>query len=131
MFKQNGIIYYLIISILILSNGKTLNEADRHNNYKATFDCVKDGATSSNDIETAEDCFEESPATKWKCCYFEYKEGNNVKNGCMKVKKDDISDLNDLKYYVSKLSPNAVFTCRLNYLSYSFTLSALIMLILL
>ena len=38
----------------------------------------------------------------------------------MKIYKDDEEDLNDLKYYVSKLSPNTVFNCRQSYLQINF-----------
>ena len=62
--------------------------------------------------------------TKYECCYFEYDVGNETnkdwKTGCMKIYKDDEEDLNDLKYYVSKLSPNTVFNCRQSYLQINF-----------
>ena len=121
-------IYFLII-ILIFSFIKSDIYRNRHNNYLATYDCLGDGkgendSGAKNSIQTPEDCFEESPLTKYECCYFEYNAGNetneNWKTGCMKIYKGDEEDLNDLKYYVSKLSANTVFNCRQNYLQISF-----------
>ena len=131
MLKSNTTIFVFIISIFILSNAKTLHEANRHDNYKAYFDCIEDNKEDDDTIITAEDCFEQSPRTKWKCCYFEYKKNGENENGCMKVKKDDISDLNDLKDFVSKLSTNAIFNCKHTYLSYSIiiTISMILLLI--
>ena len=37
----------------------------------------------------------------------------------MKIYKGDEEDLNDLKYYVSKLSKDTVFNCRQKYLEFS------------
>ena len=133
MFKLNEMIFFFIFSVLILSNAKTLHEANRHdNNYKAYFDCIEDGKENDDDeiIITAQDCFDQSPRTKWKCCYFEYNKGNEEKYGCMKVKKDDIYDLNDLKDYVSNLGPNVVFNCKQTYLSYSLIITISMILIL-
>ena len=36
----------------------------------------------------------------------------------MKIYKGDEEDLNDLKYYVSKLSKDTVFNCRQKYLEF-------------
>ena len=133
MFKSNVLIFFFFMTIFILSNAKTLKEADRHDNYKAYFDCIEDdkGEDEENKIITAQNCFDQSPRTKWKCCYFEYKVENDVRKGCMKVKKDDISDLNDLKDFVSNLATNAVFNCKQTYLSYTFiiTISMILLLI--
>ena len=118
---------FIIISFLSLIKGDIYR--NRHDNYKATFDCLGDGkgeedSDAKSSIQTPEDCFEESPLTKYECCYFEYDVGNETnkdwKTGCMKIYKDDEEDLNDLKYYVSKLSPNTVFNCRQSYLQINF-----------
>ena len=123
MFKSNAMIFFFII-IFILSNEKKLKAANRDTDYKAYYDCIEDGKSKddANKIQTAEDCFKQSPMTKWKCCYFEYnkKDENNFDKGCMKVRKNNITDLNDLKDFVSKLSSNVVFNCKQIYLSYSF-----------
>jgi len=59
-----------------------------------------------------------SPRTKWKCCYFEYinetDDDTIPEKGCMRVRKNNITDLNDLKYFVSKLSSQTVFNCKQN-----------------
>ena len=131
MFKKNTIIYFFIIHILFVSNAKTLKDYNRHEN-KYLFDCLGDRTENDdgNKIKTAEDCFDESPRRKYKCCFFQYKEGNITKNGCMKVKKNNITDLNDLKYFVSKLSQDTIFNCRQNYIAYSFIISLSLLLFL-
>ena len=132
MFKKNAIIYFFIIHILFISNAKTLNDYNRHDN-KWYFDCLGDGTENDdgNNIQTAEDCFGKSPRRKYKCCFFQYKDNNGGdQKGCMKVKKNNITDLNDLKYFVSKLSQNTVFNCRQNYIAYSFIISLSLLLFL-
>ena len=49
----------------------------------------------------------------------------------MKIYKGDEEDLNDLKYYVSKLSTDTVFNCRQSYLEISFILGILFSLVIL
>ena len=121
MSKQNIILNYFIFFAFILSFSKVLNfpdHIDRHNNnYRGTYDCFRyNGTANEKNIMTADDCFEESPRTKWKCCFFTY----NNETGCMRARKGDDEDLNDLKYYVSKLSSETTFNCKQNYLEYSF-----------
>ena len=48
----------------------------------------------------------------------------------MKIYKGDEEDLNDLKYFVSKLSSDTVFNCRQGYLNYNFYFGILLALIL-
>ena len=95
---------------------------DRHNGYKAVYDCLGDGRGegSGNSIQIPEDCFDESPLRKYECCYFEYYKDNGWKTGCMKIYKGDEEDLNDLKDFVSKLSTDTVFNCKQKYLEFSF-----------
>ena len=130
MFKKNTIIYFFIIHILFISNAK-LSDYNRHD-HNYTFDCLEDEKDNDGgkNIVTAEKCFDESPRRKYKCCFFQYKEGESWNNGCMKVKKNNITDLNDLKYFVSKLSTETVFNCRQNYIAYSFIISLSILLFL-
>ena len=131
MFKKNTIIYFFIIHILFISNAKNLTEYIRHD-FNWYFDCFGNeiGTDDQNEINTAEDCFDKSPRRKWKCCFFQYKEEDGWKNGCMRVKKNNITDLNDLKYFVSKLSQETVFNCRQNYIAYSFIISLSLLLFL-
>ena len=134
MFKKNTIIYFLFIHILFISNVKTLTDYNRHEN-EYIFDCLGDNKgiedAGGKEIETAEDCFDKSPRRKWKCCFFQFKINNvSFQNGCMKVKKNNITDLNDLKYFVSKLSTETVFNCRQNYIAYSFIISLSLLLFL-
>ena len=123
------------ILIILLSFIKSDIYKQRHNGYIATYDCLGDGK-GENDSEAAEkiqipeDCFEESPFRKYECCYFEYKKDDEWKTGCMKIYKGDEEDLNDLKYYVSKLSSDTVFNCRQDYLNYNFSFGVLLALIL-
>ena len=124
------------IIIIILSFTKSDIYKDRHNGYTATYDCLGDGKDENdsegrNSIQIPEDCFDESPFRKYECCYFEYYKNDEWKTGCMKVYKGDDEDLNDLKYFVSKLSSDTVFNCRQSYLNYSLSFRALITLILL
>ena len=123
MSKKNIIILCSLFNLFfVLSKTKFPDYINRHNNYKGYFDCFNynNSQENSEKIETADDCFEESPLTKWKCCYFEYNDSKTIKNGCMRARKDNETDLNDLKYFVSKLSPKAVFNCKQTNLSYSF-----------
>ena len=116
MSKRNIIINSFIIIITIFSFIKSDDYINRHDGIIDEFDCLKD-KSKKDDIKSADDCFKKSPLRKWKCCYFEY--GGN-KKGCMKVRKNNQTDLNDLKDYVSTLDINTVFTCEQNYLIYSF-----------
>ena len=117
MSKRNIIINSFILIITIFSFIKSDDYINRHNGDVNKFDCLKDKNKGESEIKSADDCFKKSPLRKWKCCYFEY--GDN-KKGCMKVRKNNQTDLNDLKDYVSTLDINTVFTCEQNYLIYSF-----------
>ena len=115
----------LLIFVLIqISNIQCKDYIDRHHKYKAYFDCLGDMKESDDDgdIITANDCFEESPRRKWKCCYFEYYKDDKWNKGCMKILKNNKTDLNDLKDFVSKLSSETVFNCKSNYINFSFIL---------
>ena len=121
MSKRNIIINSFIIIISIFSFIKSDDYINRHDGSAEKFDCLKDPSKGESEIKSADDCFKKSPLRKWKCCYFEYKDKNgNDAKGCMKVRKNNQTDLNDLKDYVSTLSIDTVFTCEQNYLIYSF-----------
>ena len=122
MSKKNIIINIFILIITILSSNESNDYINRHDNYKEYYDCL-DKSDKPGDIKSADDCFKKSPIRKWKCCYFEFDEGK----GCMKVRKNNETDLNDLKDFVSGLSMDAVFTCKQNYLIYSFGLFILLL----
>ena len=122
----------LFLLISIISFIKSDIYKNRHNNYTATYDCLGEGK-GENDKGAAgkilipEDCFDESPFRKYECCYFEYKKDDGSwKTGCMKIYKGDEEDLNDLKYYVSKLSKDTVFNCRQIYLEFNLIFGILI-----
>jgi len=120
MSKRNFIINSFIIIITIFSFIKSDDYINRHDNYNEYFDCLKD-QSKKGDIKSADDCFKKSPLRKWKCCYFEYKDKEDKDaKGCMKVRKNNQTDLNDLKDFVSTLSIDTVFTCSQDYLIYSF-----------
>ena len=115
---------YLFLLISFFSFIKADIYKNRHNGYEATYDCLGDGKGendkgAASKIQIPEDCFDESPFRKYECCYFEYKKDDEWKTGCMKIYKGDEEDLNDLKYYVSKLSKDTVFNCRQKYLEFS------------
>ena len=126
-------LFFIIIILLTFIKSDIYKK--RHNGYSATYDCLGDdkGENDSeavNSIQTPEDCFDESPFRKYECCYFEYKKDEEWKTGCMKIYKGDEEDLNDLKYFVSKLSSDTVFNCRQVYLNNNFSfgiLSALLL----
>ena len=112
--------------ILLFSFIKSDIYKNRHNGYKNTYDCLGDNKDESdsegiNSIQTPEDCFDESPYTKYECCFFEYYKDNEWKTGCMKIYKGDEEDLNDLKYFVSKLSSETVFNCKQCFLNFNFS----------
>ena len=120
MSKKNIIINIFLLIITILPFIKSEDYINRHDGNANTYDCLKDPDKGKEQIKSADDCFKKSPLRKWKCCYFEYKENNNVVNGCMKVRKNNQTDLNDLKDFVSKLDIDTVFLCEQNFLIYSF-----------
>ena len=126
MSKMNILFIFLSIFFLIKCN----IYIDRHNNYKATFDCLGDGKNENDqkakEILTPEDCFDESPFRKYECCYFEDLIDDKWKNGCMKIYKGDEEDLNDLKDYVSKLSTDTVFNCKQSFLEFNFIFGVLL-----
>jgi hypothetical protein len=139
MSKKIFILYFIINIAFIFSANKFPNYIIRDNSYEGLFDCFEYNNTnkSAYKIKTADDCFKESPRTKWKCCYFEYyidddKGEDNVEpnKGCMRVIKGNKTDLNDLKYFVSRLSSETVFNCKQNYLIYSFGISLALLLFL-
>ena len=120
MSKKNIIIFCFIFNLSFISSKDEY--INRHNNYNKFFDCSKKAEKNKDKIITADDCFKKSPRTKWKCCYFEYiNETDDIpEKGCMRVRKNNITDLNDLKYFVSKLSSQTVFNCKQNYINSSF-----------
>ena len=120
MSKRNIIINVLII-IAIFSYIKSEDFINRHDGYNNNFDCLENPETEKGKIVSADDCFKKSPLRKWKCCYFEtWKDGTMTEKGCMKVRKNNETDLNDLKDFVSQRGIDTVFTCEQNYLYYSF-----------
>ena len=120
MSKINIIINIFLLIITFLPFIKSEDYINRHDGNVNNYDCLKNPSKGSDEIKSADDCFKKSPLRKWKCCYFEYDKGNGNGKGCMRVRKNNQTDLNDLKDYVSKLSINTVFTCEQNYLIYSF-----------
>ena len=120
MPKNNMIIKFLIF-ILILDLSSNDDDYDnRHENFALESNCNKKGENDRSEINNADDCFKQKPGRKWKCCYYEYKDGTNDKKGCMRYRKNNESDLNDLKDYISTFSANIMLVCRQNYLIYSF-----------
>ena len=122
MSKKNIIIFCFIFNLSFISSKDEY--INRHNNYNDFFDCSEKARKNKDKIITADDCFKKSPRTKWKCCYFEYinetDDDTIPEKGCMRVRKNNITDLNDLKYFVSKLSSQTVFNCKQNYINSSF-----------
>ena len=112
----NKIIKFLIF-ILILDLSLSDN---RHENFTMTSNCNKKGEQENKGIKDPDDCFGQKPGRKWKCCYYEYKEGDEHVKGCMRYRKNDESDLNDLKDYISTFSSNVMLDCGQKYLIYSF-----------
>ena len=130
MSKKKKIFNCFMIIISIISIIKNVDYIDRYNGYEGVFDCLGNGtiADEKNEIKDPEACFKKSPRTKWKCCYFEYNNGTAYEKGCMRYRKNNISDLNDLKYYITKLSDDTILNCRQNYLISSFILSLTLLL---
>ena len=123
MSKIKIMINYYIIFIVSLSLVKADDYINRNYSYNNYFDCKEN--LDEDSINSAEDCFKKSPRTKWKCCYFEYNDSPDGKTGkgCMRVRKGNQTDLNDLKYFISKISSNTVFNCKQSYLIYYFGFS--------
>ena len=131
----NNFIFRLNILIIFFTFIICKIDKNRHNGYNFVYDCLGDNkdendSNAVNKIQIPEDCFDESPFRKYKCCYFEYFKGKEWKTGCMKVLKGDDEDLNDLKYFVSKLSSDTVFNCRQYYLKFKFSFGILFSLLL-
>ena len=115
MSKTIMITNCFIIILSLISIIKTDDYVKRYEGYDGYFDCSKEGNKENTDnIKSPEDCFKKSPRTKWKCCYFEF--DDNI--GCMRYRKNNETDLNDLKYFISRLSTKSVLNCRNNYISY-------------
>ena len=118
MSKNNIIINFFII-ILIFSFSSNDDYINRHeNNYSELFDCKEKNKNGKN-ITNSEDCFNIKAGRKWKCCYFEYKVGEETKYGCMRYRKNNETDLYDLEDYISTLSSGIMLDCGQNYLIYS------------
>ena len=129
MSKRNIIINIFIIIIAIFSFIKSEDYINRHDGYNNTFDCLKNPDKGEKEIVSADDCFKKSPLRKWKCCYFEKWENEiRIEKGCMKVRKNNETDLNDLKDFVSQRGIDTVFLCEQNYLYYSFGVFILLLL---
>ena len=118
MSKTNIIIKFFII-ILILDLSSSVDD-NRPENFTLMSNCNKKGEEDNSNITNSNDCFSKKPGRKWKCCYYEYKDGAQDKKGCMRYRKNDESDLNDLKDYISLFSSNIMLDCKQNYLTYSF-----------
>ena len=116
MSKNNKIIKFMIF-ILILDLSLSDN---RHENFNLISNCNKEGEPDNTNVTNSDECFAKKPGRKWKCCYFEYNDGNEDVRGCMRYKKNDENDLNDLKDYISTFSSNVMLDCGQKYLIYSF-----------
>ena len=121
MSKRNIIVNIFIIIIAIFSFIKSEDFINRHDGYNNIYDCLENPEKGKDEIASADDCFKKSPLRKWKCCYYEMWEGGKMaEKGCMKVRKNNETDLNDLKDFVSQRGIDTVFTCEQNYLYFSF-----------
>ena len=120
MSKSNIIINFIIFILIADLSSCDKDFIDRHstNITEKDLNCIE--KMNSNDIISSDDCFAINPGRKWKCCYFEFinKDGE-TEHGCMKYRKNNEADLNDLKDYISKFSSNIMLDCRQNYLIYS------------
>ena len=126
MSKTIMITNCFIIILSLISVIKNEDYVNRFGKYNGNFDCYEIGNNENKDnIDSPEECFDISPRIKWNCCYFEYdiKSSDDKKYGCMRYRKDNETDLNDLKYYISKLSTRTVLKCRQYYITYPFILS--------
>ena len=130
MSKRNIIINSFIIIIAILSFIKSEDYINRYDGESHDYDCLKiQDENEKSKIKSADDCFKKSPIRKWKCCYFEiWKDGERSGQGCLKVRKNNQTDLNDAKNYVAEKGIDTVFTCEQNYLIYSFGFFILLLL---
>lgn len=110
----------LIILILnILSIINTLNIPVRNSSYPLESDC--EGSGRSEIPKEVNDCIDHRINRKFKCCYVEiYNVSTNEFNRyCMRVKKKNSTDLNELRAYVSTKGLYNVVTCNDNFIKYS------------
>ena len=110
----------LLIIISVLFNViYSLSIPMRNSTYPFKSDCEGDG---KSEIPTqVNDCIDHHINRKFKCCYVEV---NDLTTGepirvCMRVKKNNKTDLNQLKDFVSTQGLYSVVTCNENYLKNS------------
>ena len=109
----------LIIITILFSIINSLEIPMRNSSYPFESDCGGSGKVS---IPTqVNDCIDHHINRKFKCCYVEVNdlETGEPKRLCMRVKKKNKTDLNQLKDFVSTKGLYSVVTCNENYLKYT------------
>lgn len=105
----------------------------RNKDYDNIWDCVsKDGKNNKylnkNDpVDLAMDCNAKRPTRKWRCCYYEVEKLNGeLEYGCMRYKKGNKTDLNDLYDYIRQRGSFASIVCNTNILKLNIALFLII-----
>ena len=96
---------------LLFSFIHSFNIPIRNSTYSLKSDCFEGNNKKDKpgSINFAQDCTDYKPHRKFKCCFVHLYDSNE--NYCMVVKKNNKTDLNELKAFVSTKSDYAVVTC--------------------
>ena len=109
----------LIIISVLFNIIYSLSIPMRNSSYPFQSDC---GGEGKSDIPyQVNDCIDHHINRKFKCCYVEVNDlvTGEPKRLCMRVKKKNKTDLNQLKDFVSTHGLYSVVTCNENYLKNS------------
>ena len=107
MSKINFFLFFFILFSLTL----TIDIPIRNSTYSLQNDCFTDKKKSKS-VEIAQDCTDYKPNRKFQCCFVYLYDTDS--SYCMLAKKNNKTDLNELKGFVSTKSAYAVVTCSQN-----------------
>ena len=100
---------------LLFSYIHSFNIPIRNSSYTLRSDCF-DGNNKKDkpgSINFAQDCTDYKPHKKFKCCFVHLFDDENEEgeNYCMIVKKNNNTDLNELKAFVTTKADYSIVTC--------------------
>lgn len=122
-----------LLSIFMLVKIYGLEIPVRNKDYNNIWDCIcKDGKDNKyicekDHVDLAMDCNGKRPSRNWRCCYYELENVNgDLEYGCMRYKKGNKTDLNDLYDYIRQRGSFASIVCKTNILKLNLALLLII-----
>lgn len=113
--------FTILFSILCFILIKAHHFPNRAEYYKLESDCKNNETRSAP--EEARDCFTRSSYRRFKCCFV----SDGEKNYCMRTKKGNKTDENELMAVVARLGgDHATITCDSKFISFSLFITLLL-----